>query len=51
MLPSVSSVFVVYRCKTLTGSPDPTHAKVRRNLAMISEILKKTGMPILPISF
>ena len=26
MLQSVSSVFVVYRCKTLTGSPDPTHA-------------------------
>ena len=22
----ISSVFVVYRCKTLTGSPDPTHA-------------------------
>ena len=26
MLQSISSVFVVYRCKTLTGSPDPTHA-------------------------
>ena len=26
MLQSVSSVFVAYRCKTLTGSPDPTHA-------------------------
>ena len=26
MLQSVSSVFVVYRPKTLTGSPDPTHA-------------------------
>ena len=26
MLQSVSSVFVVYRSKTLTGSPDPTHA-------------------------
>ena len=26
MLQSVSSVFVVYRRKTLTGSPDPTHA-------------------------
>ena len=26
MLQSVSSVFIVYRCKTLTGSPDPTHA-------------------------
>ena len=26
MLQSVSSVFVVYRHKTLTGSPDPTHA-------------------------
>ena len=26
MLQSVSSVFVVYRCKTLTGSLDPTHA-------------------------
>ena len=25
MLQSVSSVFVVYRRKTLTGSPDPTH--------------------------
>ena len=26
MLQSVSSVFVVYRHKTLTGSQDPTHA-------------------------
>ena len=26
MLQSISSVFVVYRRKTLTGSPDPTHA-------------------------
>ena len=26
MLQKTSSVFVVYRCKTLTGSPDPTHA-------------------------
>ena len=26
MLQRISSVFVVYRCKTLTGSPDPTHA-------------------------
>ena len=26
MLQSISSVFIVYRCKTLTGSPDPTHA-------------------------
>ena len=26
MLQSVSRVFVVYRRKTLTGSPDPTHA-------------------------
>ena len=26
MLQSASSVFVVYRRKTLTGSPDPTHA-------------------------
>ena len=26
MLQSISSVFVVYRCKTLTGSPDPMHA-------------------------
>ena len=26
MLQSVSSVFVVYRRETLTGSPDPTHA-------------------------
>ena len=26
MVQSVSSVFVVYRRKTLTGSPDPTHA-------------------------
>ena len=25
MLQSVSSVFIVYRCKTLTGSPDPMH--------------------------
>ena len=25
MLQSVSSVFIVYRRKTLTGSPDPTH--------------------------
>ena len=25
MLQSISSVFVVYRHKTLTGSPDPTH--------------------------
>ena len=33
MLQSVSSVFVVYRHKTLTGSPDPTHATVRINLA------------------
>ena len=26
MVQKVSSVFVVYRRKTLTGSPDPTHA-------------------------
>ena len=26
MLQSISSVFIVYRLKTLTGSPDPTHA-------------------------
>ena len=26
MLQKISSVFVVYRCKTLTGSPDPVHA-------------------------
>ena len=26
MLQSISSVFVVYRCKTLMGSPDPMHA-------------------------
>ena len=26
MLQKISSVFVVYRCKTLTGSLDPTHA-------------------------
>ena len=26
MLQSISSVFVVYRCKTLTGSLDPMHA-------------------------
>ena len=26
MLQSVSSVFIMYRCKTPTGSPDPTHA-------------------------
>ena len=26
MLQSTSSVFIVYRRKTLTGSPDPTHA-------------------------
>ena len=26
MLQSISSVFIVYRRKTLTGSPDPTHA-------------------------
>ena len=26
MLQSISSVFAVYRCKTLTGSPDPMHA-------------------------
>ena len=26
MLQSISSVFVVYRHKTLTGSPDPMHA-------------------------
>ena len=26
MLQKISSVFVVYRCKTLTGSPDPMHA-------------------------
>ena len=26
MLQSISSVFIVYRCKTLTGSLDPTHA-------------------------
>ena len=26
MLQSASSVLVVYRHKTLTGSPDPTHA-------------------------
>ena len=34
MLQSVSSVFSVYRHKTLTGSPDPMHVKtVRINLA------------------
>ena len=26
MLQSISSVFIVYRHKTLTGSPDPMHA-------------------------
>ena len=26
MLQTSSSVFIVYRRKTLTGSPDPTHA-------------------------
>ena len=26
MLLKISSVFIVYRRKTLTGSPDPTHA-------------------------
>ena len=26
MLQKISSVFVMYRRKTLTGSPDPTHA-------------------------
>ena len=26
MLQKTSSVFIVYRRKTLTGSPDPTHA-------------------------
>ena len=26
MLQSISSVFIVYRCKTLTRSLDPTHA-------------------------
>ena len=26
MLQKISSVFIVYRRKTLTGSPDPTHA-------------------------
>ena len=26
MLQCISSVFIVYRHKTLTGSPDPTHA-------------------------
>ena len=26
MLQSISSVFIVYRRETLTGSPDPTHA-------------------------
>ena len=29
MLQSVSSVFIVYRCKTLTGSPDPMHANCK----------------------
>ena len=28
MLQSTSSVFVVYRRKTITGSPDPTRANV-----------------------
>ena len=35
MLQSVSSVFVVYRCKTLTGSPDPTHANGMNKPCMI----------------
>ena len=46
MLKKISSVFVVYRCKTLTGSPDPTHANGTdkpcndRNLAKISKRLR-----------
>ena len=35
MLQSVSSVFIVYRCKTLTGSPDPTHANGTNKLCII----------------
>ena len=35
MLQSISSVFVVYRHKTLTGSPDPTHAKGTNNPCII----------------
>ena len=40
MLQSVSSVFVVYRRKTLTGSPDPTHANGMDKTLQIVCILK-----------
>ena len=39
MLQSVSSVFVVYRRKTLTGSPDPTHANGTKKPCIICMLL------------
>ena len=47
MLQKISSVFVVYRSKTLTGSPDPTHAigtdKPCRTATISMELTEKTG--------
>ena len=37
MLQSVSSVFIVYRHKTLTGSLDPTHANGTNKPCIISD--------------
>ena len=38
MLQSISSVFIVYRHKTLTGSPDPMHANSTDKFAQRSRI-------------
>ena len=43
MLQSVSSIFVVYRRKTLTGSPDPTHANGTNKPCTGKEALKVTS--------
>ena len=43
MLQSVSSVLIVYRCKTLTGSPDPTHAN-GTNKPCICFVFPRTDM-------
>ena len=42
MLQKISSVFVAYRCKTLTGSPDPMHANGMDKTADLELRIKQT---------
>ena len=43
MLQSVSSVSVVYRRKTLTGSPDPTHANGTNKPCTLDHVVGRSG--------